>query len=137
MTVFRRTCVTLGCLLTFCLVGCATMNEQQQADDLHLTLMRFEKTLRWGEFEAANLMRDPDIRTPLPADNQYDRFRVTSYRMIQPPFLNDDGFTQLLMVIGYVRVDDQIEKSMKYQQLWRHAEGTRKWWLMSELPVLQ
>ena len=137
MNILRHLQIPLGCLLIFCLFGCAGAKKKQDAYDLELTLMRFEKTIRWGDFGAANAMRDPEIRTPVPDDNNYDRIRVTSYQVIQPPFVNADGLTEVLMVINYVHEDTQIEKSIKYKQLWRQVEKGENWLLMSDLPVFK
>ena len=129
-------------LTMVCLFGtaCSTLDEMQssqQADDLHLTLMRFEKTIRWGDFALANLMRDPDVRGPLPPNNGYDRVRVTAYHTLSGPLPDESGAMGVSVRIGYVHRDTQIERTMDYRQVWRRQADGRGWWLVSELPVFQ
>lgn len=127
---------TVGCLLLLGLAACA-VKEQQQLEDLQTVLIRYEKTIRWGEFELANSMRDADLRTALPEKGNYGKIKVTSYRVIQSPSPNAMGLLEQLVAIGYVNNTSQLERTIKDRQLWRYDEEARRWWLGSELPVFE
>lgn len=127
---------TTGWLLLIGLAACA-VQEQQQLEDLQVALMRYEKAIRWGEFELANSMRDADLRAALPEQGNYGKIKVTSYRVIQLPAPNPMGLLEQVVAIGYVNNTSQLERTVKDRQLWRYDEETRRWWLVSDLPMFE
>lgn len=127
---------TTGWLLLIGLAACA-VQEQQQLEDLQVALMRYEKAIRWGEFELANTMRDADLRTVLPEKGNHGKIKVTSYQVIQSPSPNATGLLEQTVTIGYVNNTSQLERTIKDHQLWRYDEEARRWWLMSELPAFE
>jgi hypothetical protein len=124
-------------LLLTCLVGaCATSKRNMKFDE---SVYAYSAAIRWGDFEGAWTMVDPDYRKEHPmTDLQLERYKqiqISAYRDIATK--NGANGTVLREIfIGVINKHDMSERSTRYTERWRYDEATKTWWLTVGLPDL-
>lgn len=123
--------------LVVLLSACADMSTRNT--QLDLTLIQYEKALRWSGIEQVNQYRKEPIHfTPQQLAN-FKKIKVTGYDVIQTSY-RDDQFKQLqviqLVEVRYVNEDTQVERKFNEQQIWEWDKDANRWWLVSPLPKI-
>lgn len=123
----------LPVLLTlWVLGGCQTPGETRKANLLDSTVTGYGAALRWGHYESALSVRDPELgESPLP---DVKNLRLTGYEVVSPPVMIDEVTAVQVVRIEYVREDEQRVHSLMDQQRWRYDPELKAWWLASPFP---
>lgn len=124
-------------LVVVALAGCAS--EGKRAKVLDAALYAYAGAIRWGEFDRAWQMVDPDVRKEHPlSDVEWSRFaqiQITHYRVQSSGPTPDQGLEQFVE-LGVLNRHTQAERVVLVHELWRWDEPAKRWWLMSGFPEL-
>ena len=127
----RLLMIGLVVLLTAC-AEVSTRNTQ-----LDLTLIQYEKTLRWSGVEQTNQFRKEPINFSSRQLAMFKKIKMTGYDVIQTSY-RDDKIKQLqviqLVEVRFVNEDTQVEKKFSEQQVWEWDKEAGRWWLVSPFP---
>ena len=123
--------------LVVLLSACAEMSTRNT--QLDLTLIQYEKALRWSGIEQVNQYRKEPIHFTPQQLAKFRKIKVTGYDVIQTSY-RDDQFKQLqviqLVEVRYVNEDTQVERKFNEQQIWEWDKEADRWWLVSPLPKI-
>lgn len=130
---------TLGlCLLAAVLVwlaGCASVASGERNYQFDITLLNYEKAVRWGEWQVAQGFRKPGappLELALNAGKRVTGYQTTS---TQP---SPDGFEVTVQGrIDYLDQATQSTRQMDHAQLWQFDAERGRWYLLSPLPQLE
>ena len=120
----------LGALLA----GCATNQRQKSA--LDEAQYAWPAAIRWGDFEGAWNLLDPEYRDAHPLTDfelsRYKQIQVSGYRelgsQVQPDSARRD------IEVGVINRNTMAERSLRYTEEWRFDAASKTWWLTSGLP---
>lgn len=120
----------LGALLT----GCAT--SQPKMSVLDKGQYAWSAAIRWGDFEGAWNLLDPEDRDAHPLTDldlsRYKQIQVSGYRELGSQILEDHARREI--EIGVINRNTMAERSLRYTEEWRYDPATRNWWVTSGLP---
>jgi hypothetical protein len=124
----------LVALLGALLAGCAT--NQRQTTALEEAQYAWSAAIRWGDFEGAWNMLDPETRKAHPLTDlelsRYKQIQVSAYHDLGAQVLTDRARREV--EIGVVNRNTMAERSMRYTEEWRFDATTKTWWVTSGLP---
>ena len=119
------------------LSACAEMSTRNT--QLDLTLIQYEKTLRWSGIEQTNAYRKQPIKFSSQQLAMFKKIKVTGYDTIQSSYSHNE-LKQLLVhqmvEVRYVNQDTQVERKYTEQQTWEWDEDAKRWWLTSPFPQI-
>lgn len=122
-------------VIVLALVGCASASKKSKS--LDATLYAYAGAVRWGEFERAWEMVDPQVRKEHPlSDLEWSRFaqvQITSYT-VQVSGPTADGDLAQAVQIGVVSKLSQAERLVTAQERWHWDDEAKRWWLVSGFP---
>lgn len=112
--------------------GCGSFSSSRQNDLMEATLSHYGSALRWGYYESAFSLHDPELpQSPVP---DMRKLRLTHYEVIQPPVMEDDLTAVQVVRIEYVRENEQRVQVLSDTQRWRYDPKREAWWLISPFP---
>ena len=128
-------CLLLCCLLA--LTGCPKSASKGTA--LDETQYAYSAAIRWGDFEGAWNLVDPEVRKARPlTDIDFSR-----YKQVQISGYREQGGTVLAsgevvrdIEIGVINRNTLAERTVRYRERWRYDPAASSWWLVSGLPDL-
>ena len=130
-----RRLVLIG--LVIVLSACAEVSTRNT--QLDLTLIQYEKALRWSGVEQTNQYRKEPINFSSQQLAMFKKIKVTGYDIIQTSY-RDDKITQLqviqLVEVRFVNEDTQVEKKFTDQQVWEWDKDSNRWWIVSPFPKI-
>jgi len=112
--------------------GCATIERDKRNIAMEAAMTAYGNAIRWGYYDTAYGFVSADERKGIP--QHLDNIQVTSYEVVQPPFMKDEESAEQVARIEYVLKDVQRVRSLASRQLWHYEKTTNRWWLMSGLP---
>lgn len=114
--------------------GCARVEKEKKTKGLEAAVTAYGNSIRWAYYDTAYGYLHPSVRDDLPEG--LDNVRVTSYEVVQPPFVKDEAQTRAEQIaqIEYVLRDEQVVKRLSDRQDWRFDPATETWWLHSGMP---
>ena len=119
------------------LSACAEMSTRNS--QLELTLIQYEKTLRWSAMEQTNTYRKQPINFSPQQLAMFKKIKVTGYDTIQTSYSNSD-LKQLLVhqtvEVRFINQDTQVERKYTDQQTWEWDDKAKRWWLVSPFPTI-
>ncbi|TWT19454.1 hypothetical protein FQY83_13145 [Luteimonas marina] len=116
------------------LAGCASTGKQMSA--LERAQYTWSAAIRWGDFEGAWNLVDPEVRkVVLLSDTHFERYKqiqVSHYRDLA----SRPGETEAAreIEIGVINRHTMAERTMRYTEQWRYDAETKTWWVTSGLP---
>ena len=123
--------------LVVVLSACAEVSTRNT--QLDLTLIQYEKALRWSGVEQTNQFRKEPINFSQSQLAMFKKMKVTGYDVIQTSY-RDDKLKQLqiiqLVEVRFVNEDTQVEKRFRDQQVWEWDEDAKRWWIVSPFPKI-
>ncbi len=123
--------VVLGLLIMGC-AGIQTGEKMTQFDD---TARAYNRSIRWGEYEAAFSFKNlSDRENTLPDFEDYRDVRVTAYQVKQTIISEDKSKIIQLVEIQYYRLRDVTVKTLSDRQKWEYNADKQRWFLLSDLP---
>ena len=127
----------LRCLLLCCLAllaGCPKSASKGSA--LDEAQYSYSAAIRWGDFEGAWSLVDPEVRKKHPlTDIELSRFKqiqVSGYHELGSQILEDRARREI--EIGVINRNTMAERSLRYTEEWRFDAASKTWWLTSGLP---
>lgn len=124
----------MACALALVLAGCASTGKQVSA--LERAQYTWSAAIRWGDFEGAWSMVEPDYREAHPmSDLQFERYKqvqVSHYRELA----SSPGEVEALreVEIGVINRHTMAERTLRYTEQWRYDAGKQAWWIVGGLP---
>jgi hypothetical protein len=96
--------------------------------------------IRWGDFEGAVNMIDPQVReklefTPLQME-RYRQVQISSYRDAGASADLEAGTAVRDIEIGVINRHTMAERTVRYRETWRWDAEAGTWWLAGPLPDL-
>ena len=130
----------LRCLLACCLVllaGCPKSASKGTAlDEIQYA---YSAAIRWGDFEGAWNLVDPEYREKHPLSDidfsRYKQVQISGYRE-QGGAILPSGTAVRDIEIGVINRNTLAERNVRYRESWRYDEEQKTWWLVSGLPDL-
>jgi hypothetical protein len=125
----------LSLLLVLAACGAAKMG---QMGALQQAQYAYSAAIRWGDFEGAWNMVDPQYRKAHPMSElefeRYKQVQITGYhdmgeQVTQTAALREIG-------IGAVNRNTLVERQVRYTERWRYDAEAKVWWLTVGLPDL-
>lgn len=122
-------------LLAFGLSGCVTTN---QASALQQAQYAWSAAIRWGDFEGAWNLVDPDYRAKQPLTDlelaRYQQVQISAYQELAES-VSETG-AQRQIEIGVVNRHTLAERRLRYTERWRWDAEAKAWWIVDGLPDL-
>lgn len=136
MSKLRLRAFLLACCLVL-LTGCPkSASKGASLDEIQYA---YSAAIRWGDFEGAWNLVDPQVRKEHPlADIDFSRYKqvqISSYRD-QGDTVAPNGERVRDIEIGVINRNTLTERTVRYRERWRYDETARTWWLTSGLPDL-
>ncbi|GAA4857582.1 hypothetical protein [Luteimonas vadosa] len=123
----------LAACLPLLLAGCATSG---QMDALEKAQYAYSAAIRWGDFEGAWTLVDPEYREENPMTHlefeRYNQVQVSGYRDMASQV--GEMVAAREIEIGLVNRHNMTTRSMRYTERWRYDPAAKTWWLTSGLP---
>lgn len=118
--------------------GCASAG--REANALDRAQYAWSGAIRWGDFEGARNLVDPEHRkahpmTPLQLA-RYDQVQISSYRDVGSDRDIAAGTAVRDIEIGVINRHTLAERIVRYRENWRWDAVAGNWWLQSDLPDL-
>lgn len=120
--------------LVLLLAACASTGNQMSA--LQRMQYDYSAAVRWGDFEGAWNLVDPQYREANPMTElhfeRYKQVQVSHYRELS----SRTGELEALrdIDIGVINRHTMTERSVRYIERWRYDPATKVWWLADGLP---
>lgn len=96
--------------------------------------------IRWNNFDGATNLIDPALRaaqTPGPLESErYRQVQISSYRDVGASVDAKAGQAVRDIEIGVVNRHTQVERTVRYREVWRWDAKAKTWWITSGLPDL-
>lgn len=133
----HRTALAFILLVACALLLPACASGAGKGEALHRAQYAWSAAIRWGDFEGAWNLVDPDVREQHPLSEleleRYKQVQVSHYREMGAAQVADD--TALRDIdIGVINRHTMAERGMRYQEAWRYDEEARTWWITGGLP---
>lgn len=123
----------LACVLG--LAGCATKSSERDA--LERAQYAWSAAIRWGDFEGAFTLLDPEVRKAHPLSEleleRYKQVQISGYRELATQ-TSPTGEVMREIQIGVVNRHTLVERTTRYTERWRYDAEAKTWWLTSGLP---
>lgn len=131
----------LNLLMLVCVLalgGCASVG--READALDSAQYAWSAAIRWGDFEGAANLVDPEHRkarplTPLQMA-RYEQVQISSYRDVGSDRDIAQGTAVRDIQIGVINRHTLAERNVRYREQWRWDPQARTWWVQGGLPDL-
>ena len=119
------------------LAGCASNSTRGTA--LHRVQYAYSAAIRWGDFEGAWQLVDPEYRKEHPLTDlelaRYKQIQVSAYRELASE-VGEDDIAMREIPMGVVNRHTQVERTLRYTERWRYDAEANTWWLTVGLPDL-
>ena len=127
----------LALLPALLLAGCASTSSR--GDALHRAQYAYSAAIRWGDFEGAWQLVDPEYREQHPLTDlelaRYKQIQISAYRELASEASENDIAMREIQV-GVVNRHTQVERTLRYTERWRYDLEANTWWLTVGLPDL-
>ena len=132
----RTTFWTIALTLLLAVAGCATGGERRDA--LQEMQYDYSAAVRWGDFEGAWNVVDPEYRKKHPMTElefeRYKQIQVSGYTDLASELSADGMQARREIQIGVINKHTMTERSIRYTELWRYDPAAKTWWITSGLP---
>lgn len=127
----------LACLLAMLVLsGCGDGNRMSELDRMQYA---YSAAVRWGDFEGAWNLVDPQYREANPMTDlefkRYEQIRISGYRELGAQAFPDDTAAREIE-IGVINRHNMQERTLRYSEQWRYDPESEQWWVSGGLPDL-
>jgi hypothetical protein len=125
-------------LLIFVLImsACASVDDSKKTITLDSATRKYERAIRWGEYEAADSFRRQSTTTPADMARLKD-VRVTSYETARTKESADRTEVQIDVVIRYYNKSTLKEVKITDHQSWQYDPVEKTWYITSPMPAFK
>jgi hypothetical protein len=124
-------------LATVALAGCAATKIDRNSA-LDKVQYAYSAAIRWGDFEGAWNLVDPDYKKLHPMSNlefeRYKQIQISSYRDLAAQVGESTAMREIQ--IGVINRNTLVERETRYTERWRYDAEHKTWWLTAGLPNL-
>lgn len=135
---FTKLLKLIGPLCLLVLTACAAASGQR--NKLDQTQYAWSGAIRWGDFESAVNLIDPQVRHQMELTaielGRYEHVQISSYRDVAASSDLEQGTAVRDIEIGVVNRHTMAERTVRYRETWRWDAASKTWWLTSPLPDL-
>ena len=119
------------------LAGCASNSTRNNA--LDRLQYAYSAAIRWGDFEGAWQLVDPEYRKAHPLTDlelaRYKQVQISAYRELASE-VGEDDIAMREIQMGVVNRHTLVERNLRYTERWRYDPEAKTWWLTVGLPDL-
>jgi hypothetical protein len=135
MRLIPRTLLLAGAVL---LAGCASLDPR--AESLDRAQYAWSGAIRWGDFDGATSLVDPEHLEQHPVTGldlrRYEQVEISHYRDHGASQNLEAGTAAREIEIGVVNRHTLTERKVDYRETWRYDAEADRWWNTSGLPDL-
>lgn len=136
-TILRSMWMAL-CLCVLALAGCAS-SQTGDTNKLDRQTYAYSAAIRWGDFEGAWMLVDPEYRKEHPLSDvemeRYKQVQIAGYRDLATQTL-PDGDVVREIEIEVVNRHSLAQRQTRYTERWHFDPVDKQWWLVVGLPDL-
>jgi len=127
----------LPLLLALLLPACAVIDDSKRTITYDNASRYYENALRWGEYEAAEMIRRP-AGTPVPLNKAaLERIKITGYEVMGSTPSADHNEIRTEVLIHYYNQEHMTEHSITDIQTWVYDPNAKSWFITSPLPAFR
>jgi len=119
------------------LAGCVSNSTRTTA--LDRVQYAYSAAIRWGDFEGAWQLVDPEYREQHPLTDlelaRYKQIQISAYRELASQ-VGEDDIAMREIQVGVVNRHTLVERNLRYTERWRYDPEAKTWWLTVGLPDL-
>lgn len=123
--------------LALTLMAC-TGTKSVKNDKLNELQYAYSGAVRWGDFEGAWNLVDPDYKKQHPKTqldfDRYNQIQVSAYRELGARVDHEKGIAQREIFIGVINKNNLSERSIRYTESWKYDPVAKTWWVDNGLP---
>ncbi|HQX92921.1 MAG TPA: hypothetical protein PL007_04045 [Thermomonas sp.] len=127
-------CVLIACMAL--LAGCPKSASKGSA--LDEAQYAWSAAIRWGDFEGALNLIDPEVRKAHPITelelSRYKQVQISTYRDAGSGVVGGEVVRDI--EIGVINRNTLAERNVRYRERWHYDEAAKTWWLTSGMPDL-
>ena len=114
--------------------GCASGGHKGEA--LERAQYSWSAAIRWGDFEGAWTLVDPEYRERHPmTELEFERYRHIQVSHYRDGAVETVGDTVVREIdIGVINRHTMAERGLRYRETWRYDPEARSWWITGGLP---
>lgn len=120
-------------VLLLSMAGMATASKKRS--NLEKNQYAYSAAIRWGDFEGAWMLVDPEVRQEKPmsaADfSRYEQIQVTGYRDLGAMPGPEPGTELREIQIEIVNRNTLSQRRVRYTEVWRYDAKAKTWWIAS------
>ncbi len=121
----------------FALTACQSLMQKESEKTLQSRIQAYEASVRWGYPGQAYSFLTPELSKKSVIPENLGRIKVTQYKVIQRPDLIAENVAAMVVVIGYVHEDRQVERSLTDQQRWEYNKEKKIWYRTNPIPAFK
>jgi len=126
--------ISLIVVIALLFTGCQTIKKKDMQDTLSKVLHSYELTTRWGELSQIYSFLLPEMAKQAQIQEDIDNIRVTHYEVIKRPGSDSGEEVMQSVLIRYIYIDRQVEKSLVDHQQWQYNDDAREWRRSNPIP---
>lgn len=111
----------------------------RQRSKLEQVQNAYAAAVRWGDFESAWQLVDPEYRAEQPMTDlefgRYEQVQISGYRDVNVT-ADPDGTMVRNIELRVINKHTMAERTLRYRERWRWDGETKRWWLVVGLPDL-
>lgn len=111
----------------------------RQRSKLEQVQNAYAAAVRWGDFESAWQLVDPEYRAEQPMTDlefgRYEQVQISGYRDVNAT-ADPDGTMVRNIELRVINKHTMAERTLRYRERWRWDGETKRWWLVVGLPDL-
>ena len=123
-------------LIVSALAACASGGSKMDA--LQSAQYDYSAAIRWNDFEGAWSMVDPEFRKEHPISElefeRYKQVKVSRYNVLASQGSAKDMHARQEVQIDVINEHTQVQRSIRYTEVWRYDEAAKTWLVTSGLP---
>lgn len=118
------------------LAACASGKKTSELERMQYA---YSAAVRWGDFEGAWNLVDPEYREQNPMSElefkRFEQIRISGYRELAAQAMSEDTAVREIE-IGVINRHNMAERTMRYTEQWRYDPEAGQWWVSGGLPDL-
>lgn len=111
----------------------------RQRSKLEQVQNAYAAAIRWGDFESAWQLVDPEYRAEQPMTDlefgRYEQVQISGYRDVNAT-ADPDGTMVRNIELRVINKHTMAERTLRYRERWRWDGEDKRWWLVVGLPDL-
>ena len=122
--------------ITLIMSACAGVDDSKKTITLDSALWKYERAIRWGEYEVADSFRkQPSGTARKPA--HLKSIKVTGYNIVNKIESADRTEVQIDVEISYYNEFTMKEVKITDHQMWEYDPVGKSWYITSPIPVFK